>query len=134
MSIFDYFAPKATDEQERKPVSPTPYRKLASALDQSGAEAKAQYPDDSKTVDAFVSVLKELCKARCKKTPGAEPQPIKAAAQFFLSEDRMSAYACLLPPENDGAGITLEEFLEDMHYEGISCGILQEDIAQEIER
>lgn len=45
----------------------------------------------------------------------------------------MSAYACLLPPENDGAGITLEEFLADMHYEGINYGILQEDIRQEIE-
>lgn len=133
MSIFDYFASKTADEQERKPFSPTPYRKLASALDKSGEDVKARYPDDSETVDTFVNALKELCKARCKKAPGAGPQPVKAAAQFFLSKDRMSAYACLLPPENDGPGITLEEFLEEMHYEGINYGILQEDIRQEIE-
>ena len=133
MSIFDYFVSKTTDEQERKPVPPTPYRKLASALDKAGEDAKARYPDDSETVDAFVSALKEICKARCKKTPGVEPQPMKAAAQFFLSKDRMSAYACLLPPENDGAGITLEEFLKEMHYEGIDHGILQDDIPREIE-
>lgn len=134
MSIFDYFASKTADKQERKPFSPTPYRKLAAALDQSGEDVKARCPDDSETVDAFVSALKELCKARCKKAPGADPQPVKAAAQFFLSKDRMSAYACLLPPENGGAGITPEEFLEEMHYEGITYGVLREDIRQEIER
>ena len=58
---------------------------------------------------------------------------MKAKACFFLTRDRMNAYACLLPPENGGDGITLEEFLEDMHYEGISHGILQEDIRQELE-
>ena len=132
MSIFDYFAPKTTDELERKPLPPTPYRKLASALNQAGEDAKARYPDDGETVDAFVGALKELCKARCRRLSGADSQPIKAAAQFFLSEDRMRAYACLLPPENDGAGITVEEFLEEMHYEGISCGILQEDLQREV--
>ena len=38
----------------------------------------------------------------------------------------MSAYACVLPPENGGEGLTLEEFLRDMHYEGIHHGILEE--------
>lgn len=134
MSIFDYFAQKTTDEQERKPFSPTPYRKLASALDSASEYVKAQYPNDGETVDAFVRTLKEICKARCKRAPGTEPQPIKAAPQFFLSKDRMSAFACLLPPENDGAGITLEEFFAEMHYEGISFGILRDDIQREVER
>lgn len=131
MSIFDYFTSKTADELERKPFSSTPYRKLASALNQAGEDAKARYPDDGQTVDDFVRALKEICKIRCKKAADADPQPIKAAAQFFLSKDRMSAYACLLPPENDGAGITLEEFWKEMHYEGISCGILQQDIQRE---
>lgn len=133
VSIFDYFTSKATDEPERKQFSPTPYRKLAAALSQAGEDAKARYPDGGETIDAFVKTLKEICKTRCKRTPDADPQPLKAAAQFFLSADRMSAYACLLPPENDGAGITLEEFLEEMHREGINCGILQQDIQREIE-
>ncbi len=132
MSIFDYFTSKTTDDPEQKPLPPTLYRKLSSALNQAGEDAKARYPDDGETVDIFVRSLKELCKTRCKKTPGVDPQPIKAAAQFCLSKDRMRAYACLLPPENDGAEITLKEFLEEMHYAGINCGILRQDIQREV--
>ncbi|MCI8329127.1 MAG: DUF342 domain-containing protein [Oscillibacter sp.] len=43
----------------------------------------------------------------------------------------MSAYACLIPPENDGEEITLEEFLGDMYYEGISYGVLEDEIQRE---
>ncbi|MBD5133074.1 MAG: DUF342 domain-containing protein [Clostridiales bacterium] len=134
MSIFDYFVSKATDEQERKPFSPTPHKKLFSALDAAGVEAKAQYPDDSETVDDFVKALKDVCKARYKKAPDGDPRPLNAMAQFCLSRDRMSAYACLLPPENNGDGLSLEAFLEDMHYEGIQYGILREEIQQDFER
>lgn len=133
MSIFDYLVSKSTDEQERKPSSPTPYRKLSSALDTAAEEAKAQYPDDRETVNEFVKALKEICKTRCKRMPGVDPRPMKAAAHFFLSQDRMRAYACLLPPENEGNGITLEEFLDEMHYEGINYGVLQEEVQREFE-
>ena len=43
----------------------------------------------------------------------------------------MSAYACLLRPENGGEELTLEEFLGDLHYEGICSGVLQEEIERE---
>lgn len=134
MSIFDYLAPKSTDEQERKLFSPTPYRKLTSALDASAGEVKAQYPDDSQTVDQFVRSLKEVCKARCRMVQSGDSQPVKASAQFCLSNDRMSAYACLLPPENDGNAIALEEFLREMNGQGICFGILREEIRRELDR
>ena len=60
MSIFDRFVPKGTGEQEKKSFPPTPYRKMFSALEASGKEAKAQYPDDAKTVEDFVWALKEV--------------------------------------------------------------------------
>ena len=104
---------------------PTPYRRMFSELEESGKEAKELYPDDSKTVEDFVWSLKEVCRARYKKALEGEMQPMKAEARFFLAADRMSAYACLLPPENGGNGISLEKFLGDLHYEGISYGILQ---------
>ncbi len=134
MSIFDHFVSKETGGQERKLFSTNPYRKTFSDLEASCEDAKAQYPDDCKTVDNFVPILKEAYRARYRRALNGEPHPIKAEARFFLSNDRMSAYACLLPPENDGGGITLEEFLGDMHYEGIHYGILEETIQQEFER
>lgn len=134
MSIFDRFASRATGEQEKKPLSPAPHRRLLTELDAAGEAAKAQYPNDSKTVDDFVAFLKGVCKTRRKKAPDGDPKPIKAEARFYLSKDRMSAYACLFPPENNGEEMALEEFLDDMHFEGIHYGILQEEIRQEFER
>lgn len=134
MSIFDYFVSKSADEQERKPFSPTPYRKLSSALDLAAEEVKTQYPDDSETVKDFVKALKEVCKARYKKASGSDQPPLDTEAHFFLSKDQMRAYACLLPPENGGETIILEEFLDEMHRRGISYGILQEKIEQELQR
>lgn len=132
MAIFDFWSSKATDEQERKSFSPNPFKKLFSELDAKAEELKKEHPDDSKVLDNFVKTLKDAYKARCKKTPIGTPQPMKAAVYFLLTKDRMNAYACLLPPENGGDGITWETFLEDMHYEGISYGILQEEIQQEL--
>lgn len=131
VSIFDRLVSKETGEQERKSFHPTPYRRKFSELELSGAELKERDPQDGKTVDAFVQVLKESYRARYKRALDGEMRPMKAEAQFFLSEDRMNAYACLLPPENGGDELTLEEFLGDLHYEGIQYGILQEEIRRE---
>ncbi len=130
MSVFDRFVSRGTGEQERKSFLPTPYMKLFSVLEVSGKEAKAQYPDDSMIVDDFIWALKDACRTRYKKALN-DPAPLKAETHFFLSKDRMSAYACVLPPENDGDGLTLEKFMEDMYCEGIHYGVLQEEIPQE---
>lgn len=128
MSIFNHSA--SGGARGRKPVQSTPYRKRFSMLEVSGREAKERYPDDRDTVEDFVWILKDACRARYKKSLEGDLGPMKAEAKFHLSRNRMSAYVCLLPPENDGDGITLEEFLEDMHYEGINYGILQEEIQE----
>ena len=131
VSIFERFVSKEAGGQERKAFHPTPYRRMFSELETTGGELKEQYPDDFKTVESFIWALKEACRARYKKAVNGDLQPMKAGARFFLAEDRMSAYACLLRPENGGEEITLEEFLGDMHYEGIHYGILREDIQRE---
>ena len=102
-------------------------------MEESGNELKEQYPDDSKTVENFIRALKEACRARYKKALDGNVEPMKAEARFFLAEDRMCAYACLLRPENGGDDITLEEFLGDLRYEGICYGVLREDIEREFD-
>lgn len=131
MSIFDRFVSKEAGEQKKNPLFPAPSKKVFSEIDATAAEAKAQYPDDSETVDSFVRVLIQSFKTRRKKALEGDRKPMKAEAHFSLSEDRLSAYACVLPPENGGDGITLEEFLRDMRYEGITYGLLEEEIPQE---
>lgn len=128
MSIFDRFASKEANEPKKNSFFSTPYKKMFADLDAAAAEIKAQYPDDGGTVDDFVDALKESCRTRCKAAQ--DSAPLNAEARFCLSEDRLSAYACVLPPENGGGEVTLEEFLEDMRYEGIVYGILREEIPQ----
>ena len=130
VSLFDRFVSRGSGEQKSRPLFPTPYMRRFAELDTAGREAKERYPDDGATVEDFVWALKEACKARYKRALDTM-QPLKAEARFFLAKDRMSAYACLLPPENQGDPLTLEEFLEDMHYEGINYGILGEEIPGE---
>lgn len=108
-----------------------PSTKTDSELDESAARAKEQYPEDSKTVEDFVWAIKDARRIRRKKSFEGTMDPMNAEAKFFLSQDRLTAYACLLPPENDGEDLTLESFLEDMRYEGIVYGVLEETIPHE---
>lgn len=133
MSIFDRFAAKETaGEQKTGSFFPAPSRRTIPELDTAAAEAKEQYPDDGKTVDGFVRVLTQSFKSRRKKIQEAGQKPMKAEAHFFLSEDRLSAFACVFPPENGGGGISAEELLKEMLYEGISYGFLEEEIPQKL--
>lgn len=131
MVLFDRFVSRGTGEQKGKPFFSNPYAKLVSELDAVIKKAKEQYQGDSKTIDDFARTLKGLCKSRYGEAAQGQP-PMKAEAHFFLSEDRMSAFACLFPPKNGGDEITLEGFMEDLHYEGIRYGILQEEIQKEL--
>lgn len=132
MSLFDRIILRGTGEQKGKPFLSNPYTRLVSELEAAVKKAKEQYQGDSTTIDSFAQTLRDLCKARYSETPKDEP-PMKAQARFFLSEDRMSAFGCLLPPKNGGDGVTPEEFLEDLHYEGICYGVLEDEIRQELE-
>lgn len=134
VSFFERFVSKEVVEQEKKPVRPKPYKKLYAELEASAAELKERYPEDSKTVDDFLLSLKKQCKARSKEAENGDLQPMKAEARFFLAEDRMSAYACLLRPENGGEDLPLERFMGDMRYEGIHYGVVREDVQKEFER
>lgn len=134
MSIFDRFVSKETGGQKRKTVFPASTRQRFSELNEAAIEAKEQYPEDGPIIDDLVWAMKEACQARYKQAMDGDMSPMKAEARFFLSKDRLTAYACLLPPEYDGDGISLEEFLGDLHYEGIVYGVLKEEIPSKFAR
>lgn len=134
MSIFDRFTSKEADRLKNKPPRPVPYSRASYELDEAGAEAREAYPDDSKIVEDFVWALKAACKNRRKRALEGAMEPMGAEPRFFLSRDRLTAYACVLPPENGGGEVTLEVFLEDMRYEGIVYGTLKEEIPKKFAR
>lgn len=135
MSIFERFVPKKTAEAEetgKKPPRFDPYKKLRAELDEAANEAKEQYPEDGETVDEFLRTLKRSWETRYKKAAKGELQAIEVWSWFHLSKDRMSAYACIVPPEDGEEGMTLEEFLGNMRYEGIRYGVLRDQIQREL--
>ena len=134
MSIFGRFVPKDTGKQKSGPFFYTPHREVSSAIEASLREAKDTYPEDTKTLERFASDLRSAYRIRYKAALEGAMEPMKAEKKFHLSEDRMVAYACLFQPENDGGGITLPEFMEDLHYEGINYGILQDEITRGFNR
>lgn len=134
MSIFDRFVQKEQDKPKSTSYTSTSRREIASLLEASVREAKESYPQDTKTLSAFAGALKAACRARYKAAQEGRLEPMKAESLFFLSEDRMIAYACVLQPENGGTGLTEEEFLSDLHYEGIDFGILHEEISRGFRR
>lgn len=134
MAIFDRFRSRASSGEKRKSFPSVTGSQTYSGLEEAAALAKELYPEDSRTVEDFMWSLKAACRARRKQALEEGMEPMRAEARFFLSKDRLTAYACLLPPENGGEELTLEEFLGDMHYEGIVHGILEEDVAREFAR
>ena len=131
LSIFERFVSKETGGQKRKSFLSASSKQMYADLDDSAAEMTALHPEDGKVIEDFTWALKDACRTRRKKALEGELAPMKAAPKFFLSKDRLTAYACLLPPENDGEEINLEEFLGDLHYEGIIHGVLEADIPPE---
>lgn len=128
MSVFDRLFSKETENKKEKPFQAMSGMKRGLALDNSAAEVKEQYPEDSSTIDNFVREIKAASRARRKISLEGLTEPKNAEAMFFLSQDRLTAYACLLPPESGGEEISLETFLKDIYYEGIVYGLLEDTI------
>lgn len=128
MSIFDRFG---SDSQKNKTARPARSSRTTYELEEAGEDAKVHYPADSKIIEDFVWNLKAVCRDRRKRALEGTMDPMDAEPRFFLSRDRLSVYACVLPPENGGGPVTLEQFLEDMHYEGILFGALTDTIPGE---
>lgn len=129
MSILGWFRRDAADspesDDEYTPFS-SMFRNILEQLSNAVEEDKEEYPEDSDDMDAFLKVLRYQCKNRYSRQNRNDRQPLDAEGRFFLSKDRMKAYACLLPPDRGGADIDMDGFLADLRYEGICHGILRE--------
>ncbi len=134
MSIFERFVQKGAD------IGQAGQRMLqlsafTSQLQSGEQEDLARYPQDAGRMKPFYPKLKEALeryrgRSRTKEETGLAP--VNAAVKFFLSDDRMSAYACLLPPMDGGKDMDEETFWAELRYEGISSGLLREEAREYI--
>jgi len=127
MSIFDRFR-KPEEGKEAPSRAPSP-RELLASFTANIEEDQRRYPEDSAAIAKVFEVLKGKHKSWCAARGGNE----NASASFFLSEDKMRAYACVFPPQGEGADVNVEGFLSRMNYEGISYGVLQEELQRNVE-
>ncbi len=95
-------------------------------------EAKQQYPTSVNDFDAFLPLIQQEITLYMfgqeddtkEKTVDSDFSKAKdAISVFYISEDKMAAYACVLPPLNEGKDIEQTTFEEDLKYAGIVYGI-----------
>lgn len=137
MSIFERFVKKNAEAGFIKKREQR-LGEMTKTLLENIEQDKESCLNDAEGIDACVPDLKLALQRHLEsqKAPESAEETaataVDAAPYFCLSEDRMRAYACLMPPLNGGRDMTMETFLEDLHYEGICQGILEEQASRQV--
>ncbi len=79
------------------------------------------FPKESENRKPFVDILIKALEG-CLKTK----EPVDAAMKFYITEDRMAAYACILPELWGGEKLSSAKYWEALHESGITYGINDE--------
>lgn len=93
-------------------------------LGDNGREDQRLFPEDAERWEPFLQLLLE---AIGQRYAGEDPEkPLDASVRFFITEDRMHAYGCMLPPTEGGADLGPDVFGKELQASGISAGLEQE--------
>jgi len=115
MSIFDRLTQSG---QRRRQASA-----LAAQLMRNEQEDRERFPDDAQRWTPFLRTLQEALEEYGASNP---EQPVNASVRFYITEDRMNAYVCMLPPLDGGEELLPGEFGRQLQRSGICAG-LEED-------
>jgi len=118
MSILEVIQQNGAALQRKLQVSG-----LIGQLNDNEKEDRARYPEDWERWRPFLQTLRGALEGY--KELKAE-EPVDASARFFVTEDRMFAYACVLPPMDGGKELAPAAFDRAMKRNGISAGIDKE--------
>ncbi len=105
---------------------------ITDRLNRNIKEDQAKFPDKADTINGSLPLLRRTAK-RYLGLKRVSSDPYDALPVFFVSEDNMTAFVCVFPPEEGGEDITLEMIKKSQHYEGIANGIF-EDREQQLVR
>lgn len=118
--IFDQFKHPAANARSRRRRNTA---KLAAQLEENEQADCARYPEDGERWKPFLPALREALEQYGELPP---EEPVDAGIRFFVTEDRMYAYACILPPLDGGAELRLDAFGRELQRSGITAGIDEE--------
>ncbi len=124
MSIFDKFSRKNDEAASRARERKRRYNELTDRLVSNIKNDQTTSSENAHFIKAALAYLKSKMRRYIEEREGNTP--LGARACFFVSEDKMRAFTCVLPPEEGGEEITLDEFQRARHYEGIDNGILED--------
>lgn len=134
MSFLDRFRPIDTKRDEKAPLEPRRdgpnWKDAVAGMNDKAKAYISRNPDEEKTVKTFLKLLNLESKYRYSKIHSAADERTDKDAKVFLhlSEDKMAAYICVFPPLGGGAELNEEKLLEDLHFEGIRYGIIEEEL------
>lgn len=131
MSIFSRFT-SSSETKKKKSL----HEELKMQLQENLQAAKEDHPERAEQLDAFFPIVQKALEnhmpERILEDAEGEEQPEKpeeiirnAMCIFHVSEDKMLAFACVLPPINGGNDITIEVVEKEIRYAGLSFGIDQ---------
>lgn len=118
MSIFDVIQQNGAVLQRRLQVTG-----LIGQLNDNEKEDRERYPGDAPRWKPFLGILRGALEGY--KELSAD-KPIDASVRFFVTEDRMHAYGCVLPPMDGGAELSPADFGKALQKSGVTAGIDQE--------
>lgn len=128
MSFLDRFI----HSDENAHAEENEWRRISNELHRNFNEYKMEHPEQVELVDNALITLDDLVRRRYRRTrvEGNTRPPQDALAYFFLTPDRMNAYACVLPPADGGADITEDKLRSDLCYAGVSYGIMEDRVLE----
>jgi len=140
VALFDRLLRRNDDSKSRKGAR-NGGNETVSSLARNVSEDIAKYPRDAETIEEFSKFLQsELESWGTAEPEGEAPDDASQEAaysgritrdeevRFYLTKDRMKAFACLLPPQNGGKELDTENFKTQAYYEGITSGLLLEEM------
>lgn len=133
MSFFEYLKRRtAKSEREDEALCKGLLEKLA----YNAEEDSLRCPEEREEILRLSELLREDIKQRVaalrkekpeagagEEPPEEGPSPVDADCRILLTDDRMRAFICLLPPLAGGREISLDAVLSNLRYEGVGYGL-----------
>ncbi len=137
MSIFNFLgmlSNSKTDDDGGQAL----FKQISEELRENMIQDFHDSPEELSSLEAFAETLERSARKHVdslrptdpEEAASSEPSSADALPLFYVSDDCMRAYSCVLPPLNEGKHIEQSHFFEDLRYAGITSGLDQAAIEE----